>query len=119
MEALQRAFSTTEASVLKEHTRDVVAVTTFAITQAVRSGAWRDTGKLASAVGSQVRGITGHVTIGVDGSHWIWQEFGTVKQQARPVIRPAAEREIPNFERRIANIARAIERDFTSLARAA
>jgi HK97 gp10 family phage protein len=119
MDALQRALRTTESSVIQDHARDVVSVTTFALTQAVRSGAWRRTGQLASAIGSSVRGLTGYVTIGPEGSHWIWQEFGTVKQGAVPVIRPAAEREAPIFERRIADIAKAIERDFSSYARAA
>jgi HK97 gp10 family phage protein len=117
MDALQRALKDSLEE-MRAQVAQAVAVTTFAAAQGVRARAPRDTGLLLSQITSSSRGLRGVVEMGVDAFYWPWVEYGTVKMAARPFVRPAAEAEFPNLERRLRDIGTRLERGFT-LARAA
>jgi HK97 gp10 family phage protein len=111
LEALQRALHE-QGSRMQAMATQAVAVTTFAIYQRLQATIWRDKGFLASQVSWRMRGKTGVVEISADGWFWYFLEYGTVKMDAKPRIRPATELESPMFERRIQDIARRMEAEF-------
>lgn len=74
----------------------------------IRADAPRDTGSLRKAIVSvRRRGtpttVQSDVVVKPEGFHWLFQEFGTVKQPARPFITPVVEQtrpKIPEIYRR-------------------
>lgn len=111
MDGLIRALRETP-DVVKEELKHAVTTTVFAIAQRMRATAPRDSGVLLRSISTSTRGLTGRVEIGVDAFYWPYIEFGTVKMQARPFIRPSAEMESSAFEQRLRDIARTIEHRF-------
>ena len=99
-----------------DHVRDrlgrVVGASTFRIYNMIRTGAWRRTGKLQQAIHYRISGLTGRVTIDADAFYWHFLEYGTVKMPARPVIRPAGDAELPEFERGVLNVGRDLEQSW-------
>lgn len=115
MDALLRALREIP-DVAKDELRHVVTVTAFSIAQRMRATAPHDSGLLRSQIFSSSRGLSGRVEIGVDPFYWHFLEFGTIKMAARPFIRPAAEAESHDFDLRITEVARKLERVFAQRA---
>lgn len=98
--------------VARDELTQAVTTTAFAIGQRMKATVARDSGLLQRNISSSVRGLTGRVEIGVDAFYWPYLEFGTVRMAAKPFIRPAAELESAEFERKLRDIAHTLERQF-------
>lgn len=101
---LQDALKSGEKSI-REKASQAVSVSTFAATNRMRTAAPEATGNLKRAIGSDVRGLSGRVTIDESAYYWRFIEFGTIHQNARPFVRETAEQEIPDFEKRMEAVA--------------
>ncbi len=113
MEALQRAI-TNAPELAKNHAKDAVSRSTFAVYNRMRSRAPRDTGGLQMEIRWTAPGLTGRITI--DGAfYWKYLEYGTVKMTARPFIRPSTEEESNNFIKRMQDFGSKLERSWGSL----
>jgi HK97 gp10 family phage protein len=108
-QAIKRAPEETRARL-----GQAIEATTFAVASRARSLAPRDTGTLAAAISSSVRGLNGSVTIGGEAYYWRFVEYGTRFKAARPFVRAAVESESGAFETRIRSIATGLERDFSA-----
>lgn len=118
MGALQKALREAPAAIRAE-LESAVEQTAFAIAQRMRATVPRQTGLLVGQIDSFRKGLSGRVTIGVDGFYWHYLEYGTVRITAKPFIRPAVELEAIVFEQRLRDAARNIDRDLSGLAVAA
>lgn len=94
---------------------DVVHKTTFGVNQRVLAHAPRgETGRLRAAITWSARGLSGRVTIGPDGYYWHFLEYGTRTIKANPFVRTARELEAQDFDARVRDVAKRIERDFST-----
>lgn len=101
-----------------------VASSTYSTENRVRVGAPEDTGLLKRSIDSNASRLTGRVTIDNAAYYWRFIEHGYTKSvsasggrfqvPARPFVRAAAEAETPVFVRKIEEVARSIERDFST-----
>lgn len=93
-----------------------VAVSTVSTENSVKAGAPEDTGTLKRAIHSKTLDLQGQVLIGESGYYWRFIEYGTTRAfgsqggrstsiAARPFIREAAEREQPQFVKRMEGVA--------------
>lgn len=110
-EALEKA-----PEALRARASGAVESSTFAAAADVRQTSWKEpTGRLERAISTSVRGTSGRVLIDDEAFYWRALEFGTIHMNAKPFVRPAAELEAPNFEKRLEAVARAFaERDFSA-----
>jgi HK97 gp10 family phage protein len=82
---------------LPEHLRDRLQktsdVTAFQVSRLISQRMRRRTGKMAAAVTWKSRPSTLSAIVGIDKSAFYWKfwEYGTVKMEARPSVRPAKE----------------------------
>jgi HK97 gp10 family phage protein len=100
---------------------DAVAKSTFAVEQAARAFAPRGlTGRLKAAITSKSTATAGRVGIapgfGIGGRpgpelYWRFVEYGTVRHDAQPFFRPAAEQERDPYIKRMRDIGPKLERD--------
>lgn len=105
--------------VARTHASSAVAVSTFAVAQTARAMVPVDTGRLRDSITSNkptARGLVGR--IGLDSAsaagYWYFVEYGTVRTEAKPFFRPAAEQERNAFIERMRRIGPAIERDMSA-----
>jgi HK97 gp10 family phage protein len=112
-DATKRAFANAPDAV-KVAAADVVAKSSFAVAQRMRSLVSVRTGKLRSRITSASTGLNGRVGFSDrDAFYWRFVEFGTVRMPARPFVRPAAEAEAEPFVRSMAAIGPKLERDLS------
>lgn len=111
MDGLIRALKAMP-DVARAELKYAVEATVVAIAQRMRATVARSSGLLLRNISHSMRGLTGHVEIGVDAFYWHFLEFGTVNMAAKPFIRPSAELEAPAFEQRLRDVASTLEREF-------
>lgn len=122
-EATKRAIAAVPEAA-KALAADAVAKSTFSLEQTARALAPRGpTGRLRAAITSKATATAGRVGIapgfgtgrgpGPD-VYWRFVEFGTVRVPARPMFRPAAERERDPFIRRMREIGPKLERNLSA-----
>lgn len=99
---------------LRQKATAAVVTSTFSATSRMRLSAPRDTGTLQRAIDGSTSGLSGRVTIDDSAYYWRMVEFGTIYQNAQPFIRPTAELERPDFERRMEDVAQQVARDFST-----
>src|SRR5687768_3469076 len=108
MDGLLRALKEIP-DVAREELKHVVTLTAFSIAQRMRATVPRSSGLLANSISTSTRGLSGRVEIGVGAHYWHFLEYGTVRMEARPFIRPAGELEAPAFEQRLRGVAKKLE----------
>lgn len=113
-EATRRAFAKAPEAV-QSAAADVIAKSSFAVAQRMRSLVRVRTGRLKSQIVSSSSGLNGRVGFASkDVFYWRFVEFGTVRVPARPFVRPAAEAETEPYVRAMAAIGPKLERDFSA-----
>lgn len=113
MDALKRA--TVECpEVLRAHSGDAVAATTFATESRMKATVRVKTGRLKRAIHRRSRGLSGSVLIAPDAFYWRFLEYGTVNMAASPFIRPSVEAEGPIYIQRMRAIGPKLERAWAS-----
>lgn len=113
-EATRRAFANAPDAV-QAAAGDVIAKSSFAVAQRMRSLVAVRTGKLKSQIVSSSTGLNGRVGFASkDVFYWRFVEFGTVRIPARPFVRPAAEAEAEPYVRAMAAIGPKLERDLSA-----
>lgn len=96
--------------VVEAQSQNAVRAAAASAAQRARTFAPRDTGRLQSAIGHTVRGLTGGVVIGAQAPYWHFVEFGTVHMAARPFVRSARELEAPELRQRVRTIGTQVQR---------
>lgn len=97
---------------LPEEMDQAVDETCESMEDAIRAGAWRDSGVAVSTTKAETAGTPMHSTVGIGhdkgrGFYVIFHEFGTRKMGARPIVGPIAQAHEPILSR---NAAQAVER---------
>lgn len=102
----------------KQQSQQTIDTTAFQISRLASSKAPRRTGRLQAAVTwkSRPRSVSAIVAVESDAFYWKYFEYGTVKMEARPFLRPAAEAMAADHDRRMVQ---GLERALTQMEREA
>ena len=87
----------------KAKAQDVMDVTAFNVSQGAQRRVRRRTGQLAGDIAWQRRPRSLSAVVGVAARSFYWKflEYGTVKMEAQPFMRPAAEAEQHDHQQRM------------------